>query len=84
MLGATNGAAAAPGTIRGDFSISKQNNLVHGSDSPESAEREIALWFRPGELVEYALAGERMGLRVGALKRAGDSTFVRLDQKRRP
>ena len=44
MLGATNGTAAAPGTIRGDYSSSKQNNLVHGSDSPESAEREIALW----------------------------------------
>jgi nucleoside-diphosphate kinase len=57
MLGATNGAAAAPGTIRGDFSISKQNNLVHGSDSSESAAREIALWFRPEELVEYELAG---------------------------
>ncbi len=57
MLGATNGVAAAPGTIRGDLSISKQNNLVHGSDSPESAHREIALWFRPGELVEYTLAG---------------------------
>jgi nucleoside-diphosphate kinase len=57
MLGATNGAAAAPGTIRGDFSISKQNNLVHGSDSPESAHREIALWFRPEEILEYALAG---------------------------
>ena len=38
MLGATNGVAAAPGTIRGDFSISKQNNLIHGSDSPESAD----------------------------------------------
>ena len=61
MLGATNGAAAAPGPIRGDFSISKQNNLVHGSDSPESAQREIALWFRPEELVDYELAGERMG-----------------------
>jgi nucleoside-diphosphate kinase len=57
MLGATNGAAAAPGTIRGDFSISKQNNLVHGSDSPESCQREIALWFKPGEIVEYAIAG---------------------------
>ena len=57
MLGATNGAAAAPGTIRGDFSISKQNNLLHGSDSPESAQREIALWFRPEELVDYTLAG---------------------------
>jgi nucleoside-diphosphate kinase len=58
LLGATNGVVAAPGTIRGDFSISKQNNLVHGSDSPESAAREIALWFRPEELVDYTLAGE--------------------------
>ncbi len=58
LLGATNGAAAAPGTVRGDFSISKQNNLVHGSDSPESANREIALWFRPEELVDYSLADD--------------------------
>ena len=57
LLGATNGAAAAPGTIRGDFSISKQNNLVHGSDSEESAKREIALWFKPGEVVGYEIAG---------------------------
>jgi nucleoside-diphosphate kinase len=57
LLGATDGAAAAPGTIRGDLAISKQNNLVHGSDSPESAAREIALWFRPEELVEYKIAG---------------------------
>jgi len=58
LLGATNGVTAAPGTVRGDFSISKQNNLVHGSDSPDSAEREIALWFRAQELVDYALAAE--------------------------
>lgn len=57
MLGATNGVEAAPGTIRGDFSISRQNNLVHGSDSPESAEREIALWFKPEDIVDYPLAG---------------------------
>ena len=58
MLGATSGVAAAPGTIRGDYSISKQNNLVHGSDSPESAEREIALWFpNAGEVVDYQVAG---------------------------
>jgi nucleoside-diphosphate kinase len=57
MLGATNGVAALPGTIRGDFSISKQNNLIHGSDSLESAVREIALWFKPEELVDYELAG---------------------------
>lgn len=57
MLGATDGAAAAPGTIRGDFAITKQFNLVHGSDSPESAAREIALWFQPGEVHEYTLSG---------------------------
>jgi nucleoside-diphosphate kinase len=44
-MGATNPAEAAPGTIRGDFSLSMPDNLVHGSDSPESAEREISLWF---------------------------------------
>lgn len=59
MLGATNGATAAPGTIRGDYSISKQNNLIHGSDSPESAQREIALWFKPGEVLDYAIDGGR-------------------------
>ena len=58
MLGATNGTLAASGTIRGDFSISKQNNLIHGSDSAESAVREIALWFKPEEVVAYTLAGE--------------------------
>jgi nucleoside-diphosphate kinase len=57
MLGATNGAAAAPGTVRGDLSISRQNNLVHGSDSPESAQRELALWFEPAELLAYELSG---------------------------
>jgi nucleoside-diphosphate kinase len=59
MLGKTNGAEAEPGTIRGDFSNSKQNNLVHGSDSPESAAREIALWFREGEVVDYEIAGSQ-------------------------
>ena len=44
-IGATNPADATPGTIRGDLSLSMPDNLVHGSDSPESAEREIALWF---------------------------------------
>ncbi|MPZ97182.1 MAG: nucleoside-diphosphate kinase [Propionibacteriales bacterium] len=43
--GATDGRKASPGTIRGDLSLSNRENLVHGSDSPESAEREIALWF---------------------------------------
>jgi nucleoside-diphosphate kinase len=44
-MGATNPATAAPGTIRGDLALSMPDNLVHGSDSPESAAREIALWF---------------------------------------
>ena len=43
--GATDGRKALPGTIRGDLSLSNRENLVHGSDSPESAEREIAIWF---------------------------------------
>ena len=43
--GATDGRKAAPGTIRGDYSLSNRENLVHGSDSPESAEREIGIWF---------------------------------------
>jgi nucleoside-diphosphate kinase len=53
LMGATDGTKAPPATIRGDFAISVQNNLVHGSDSPENAALEIALWFRPEELVEY-------------------------------
>jgi nucleoside-diphosphate kinase len=44
-MGATNPADAGPGTIRGDLALSMPDNLVHGSDSPESAAREIALWF---------------------------------------
>jgi nucleoside-diphosphate kinase len=44
-MGATNPADAAPGTIRGDLSLSMPDNLVHGSDSPDSAKREIDLWF---------------------------------------
>ncbi len=53
MLGATNGLKAAPGTIRGDFSSSRQMNLVHASDSPESAARELKLYFRDNELCHY-------------------------------
>jgi nucleoside-diphosphate kinase len=50
-MGATNPAQAAPGTIRGDLALAMPDNLVHGSDSPESAEREILLWFSDSELV---------------------------------
>jgi nucleoside-diphosphate kinase len=44
-IGATNPAEATPGSIRGDFALAMPDNLVHGSDSPESAERELGLWF---------------------------------------
>jgi len=50
-MGATNPVDSAPGTIRGDFALAMPDNLVHGSDSASSAEREIALWFSDGELV---------------------------------
>ena len=53
MLGATSGLKAVAGTIRGDYSASRQMNLVHASDSPDSAKREIGLYFQPGELLEW-------------------------------
>jgi nucleoside-diphosphate kinase len=53
LMGVTDGAKAAPATIRGDFAISIQNNLVHGSDSSENAAAEIALWFKSDELIAY-------------------------------
>jgi nucleoside-diphosphate kinase len=48
LIGPTDGRAAPPGTIRGDFGLSKSNNLVHGSDSDASAERELKIWFPEG------------------------------------
>jgi nucleoside-diphosphate kinase len=54
LMGATDGTKAPPATIRGDFALSVQNNLVHGSDSVENAAQEIALWFHPSELVRYS------------------------------
>src|SRR4030095_2136918 len=53
MLGATSGLKAASGTIRGDFSSSRQMNLVHASDGPEAAAKEIALYFKPDEILPY-------------------------------
>ena len=53
MLGATNGLKAAAGTIRGDFSSSRQMNLVHASDGPEASAREIELYFSADEICEY-------------------------------
>ncbi len=57
LMGKTFGYEAAPGTIRGDFGASRSYNLVHGSDSPESAETEIALYFSRDELLDYSPAG---------------------------
>lgn len=54
MLGATNPLESAPGTIRGDYCIEVGRNICHGSDSVDNAEKEIALWFEDGEVIEWA------------------------------
>lgn len=56
LMGATFGSQAEPGTIRGDFGASDTFNLVHGSDSVESAQRELALFFEPDELLDWSRA----------------------------
>ncbi|HNX25809.1 MAG TPA: nucleoside-diphosphate kinase [Phycisphaerae bacterium] len=58
MMGPTNGAEAPLGTIRGDYGISKQFNLVHGSDSPEAAETEISLYFNAEDIMNYDIAAQ--------------------------
>lgn len=58
MMGKTFGSDADAGTIRGDLALSNRFNLIHGSDNPEAAEHEIALFFEPGEILDYADAQE--------------------------
>ena len=59
LMGVTNPTAAAPGTIRADFAVEIGRNLTHGSDGPESGAAEVALWFKPQELVSWQRDGER-------------------------
>lgn len=58
MMGATFGSNAEPGTIRGDFGVSNSFNLIHGSDSPEAADRECSLFFGEGEVLNWNRASE--------------------------
>mgnify|MGYP001157993458 FL=1 len=58
MMGATFGSKANPGTIRGDFGVSNSFNLIHGSDSPEAAERELKLFFGAGEVMNWSRGGD--------------------------
>ena len=58
LMGATFGSKAAPGTIRGDFGVSNSFNLIHGSDSPEAAERELGLFFGAGEVNNWHRNGD--------------------------
>jgi nucleoside-diphosphate kinase len=58
LMGSTNPASANPGSIRGSFGMDISRNVIHGSDSVTSAEREIALYFKPEEIIEYRKAGE--------------------------
>jgi nucleoside-diphosphate kinase len=57
-MGATRPTEAAPGSIRADFGLDISRNIVHGSDGPETAAREIALYFKPEELISYQRAGD--------------------------
>ncbi|MEX0884856.1 MAG: nucleoside-diphosphate kinase [Phycisphaeraceae bacterium] len=59
LMGTTKSAEADPGTIRGDFGLSTGFNLVHGSDSPEAAERELGLFFKKTEILDYDRTAER-------------------------
>src|SRR5687767_3304455 len=58
MMGATFGSKAEPGTIRGDYGVSNSFNLIHGSDSTESATRELNLFFKSDELIDWTLAAQ--------------------------
>jgi nucleoside-diphosphate kinase len=58
MMGKTFGSQAEPGTIRGDYGVSNSFNLIHGSDSPESAQRELGLFFKEGELLDWTPASQ--------------------------
>lgn len=58
MMGATFGSKASPGTIRGDFGVSNSFNLIHGSDSPDAARRELGLFFKAGEVLDFARASD--------------------------
>ncbi|MDI9620100.1 MAG: nucleoside-diphosphate kinase [Candidatus Nezhaarchaeota archaeon] len=58
VIGSTDPKEASPGTIRGDYGLSVTQNIIHASDSKENAEREIAIFFREGEILEYSRADE--------------------------
>jgi nucleoside-diphosphate kinase len=62
MVGSTRPNEAAPGTIRGDLALETAQNLIHASDGPETAGSELALWFAPGELVDYERDIDRWAL----------------------
>jgi len=62
LMGKTFAHEAEPGTIRGDLGLSGQHNLIHGSDSPEAARREIEIFFRPEEICAYAMPDEEWTL----------------------
>lgn len=59
MMGATDPQKAAPGTVRGDLAVDIARNLIHGSDSKEAAERELGIFFRPADLVDYERETDR-------------------------
>lgn len=77
LIGPTDGAKAPPGTIRGDYALSVQNNLIHGSDSLETAAAEIALWFKPDELVYYQIVDTFQAFVYGSEAEAAEGESAR-------
>ena len=65
LMGKTFGFESEPGTIRGDFGASKTYNLIHGSDAPETAEQELALYFTPDELLDYCTPNHKWIFKPG-------------------
>lgn len=89
MLGATNPADSAPGTIRGDLCIQVGRNIIHGSDSVESANKEIALWFKVCGLLKFVeniflINIYPTGQRIGQLDARKRRLGVRINNNRKP
>ena len=76
MIGKTNSLEAAPGTIRGDFAVHTNFNLIHGSDSTESAEREIGNYFNREELIDYSKHNSGFSLHIHSLSHANKRSAI--------
>jgi nucleoside-diphosphate kinase len=86
VIGATNSANAEPGTIRGTYGITGSKNCIHGSDGVEAANREIALWFKPEELVDHqdhseAQVYERVEVKSAIAQTITEQASIQIEEK---